>query len=87
MARTMGAAFVYGTATLQHPKTQLLLERAGYNLIGFTPDREAVETDVVKYVFEAVYAKVLISEDALLRPDPKNMTPRAKSPYNLLFPV
>jgi hypothetical protein len=30
---------------------------------------------VVKRVYEAVYAKVLVPDDELLRPDPKNLWP------------
>jgi hypothetical protein len=41
---------------------------------------------VIKRVFEAVYAKVLVSEEELLRPDPKNLSPKAKALFDLLFP-
>lgn len=88
LARAMGAGFVYGMATLKIPNMQLALERAGYQLLGFVPgyDREEVAPGVVKRVFEAVYAKVLVSEEELLRPDPKNLSPKARALFELMFP-
>ena len=41
---------------------------------------------VVKRVYEAVYAKVLVPDEDLLRPDPKNLTPKVKALFELLFP-
>ena len=89
VGRAMGAGFVYGMATLKIPNMQLALERAGYQLLGFTPgyDREVVAPGVVKRVYEAVYAKVLVPDDDLLRPDPRNLTPKAKALFEMLFPV
>jgi GNAT superfamily N-acetyltransferase len=88
LARAMGAGFVYGMATLKIPNMQLALERAGYQLLGFVPgyDREEVAPGVVKRVFEAVYAKVLVPEEELLRPDPKNLSPKARALFELMFP-
>lgn len=88
LARAMGAGFVYGLATLKIPNMQLALERAGYQLLGFAPgyDREMVAPGVVKRVYEAFYAKVLVPDDELLRPDPRNLSPRAKALFDVLFP-
>jgi hypothetical protein len=88
IGRAMGAGFVYGITTLKIPNMQLAFERAGYQLIGFTPgyDREIVAPSVVKRVYEAVYCKVLVPDEDLLRPDPKNLTPKAKALFELLFP-
>jgi hypothetical protein len=81
--RRMGAAFIfiYALITLKHPYMQQGLEQAGYRLLGFFPgyDRELVAPGVVKRVYQAVYAKLLAPENKVLRPDPKNMTPRTKS--------
>ena len=84
----MGAAFIYALVTLKHPHMQQGLERAGYRLLGFFPgyDRELVAPGMVKRVYQAVYAKLLAPENKVLRPDPKNMTPRTKRLYELLFP-
>ena len=88
LARAMGAGFIYGLATLKIPNMQLALERAGYQLLGFAPgyDREMVAPGVVKRVYEAFYAKVLVPDEELLRPDPKNLSPRAKALFDVLFP-
>lgn len=89
MGRAMGAEFMYVMATLKIPNMQLALERAGYQLLGFTPgyDREMVAQGVVKRVYEAVFAKVLVPDHGLLRPDPKNLTPKTKALFDLLFPA
>jgi hypothetical protein len=88
VGRSMGAGFVYGITTLKIPHMQLAFERAGFQIIGFTPgyDREIVAPGVVKRVYEAVYAKVLVPDEDLLRPDPKNLTPKVKALFELLFP-
>jgi hypothetical protein len=87
IGRAMGAAFMYALATLKNPYAQQGLERAGYRLLGFFPgrDREEVSPGVVKRVYQAVYAKLLVPPDQVHWPDPKNMTPRARSVYQLLF--
>jgi hypothetical protein len=89
LGRSMGAGFIYGMATLKIPNMQLALERAGYQLLGFTPgyDREVVAPGIVKRVYEAVYAKVLVTDEELLRPDPKNLSPKAKALFDVLFPA
>lgn len=84
----MGAGFVYKLATLKVPSMLLALERSGYQLLGFVPgyDREVVAPGLVKRVFEAVHAKVLVSDEELLRPDPKNFSPKAKALFDVVFP-
>lgn len=86
--RAMGAEFFFGLATLKIPHMQRALESAGWQLIGFTSgyDREEVAPGVVKRVFEGVYTKVLVPEEELLRPDPNNLTPRARALFEVLFP-
>lgn len=88
LGRHCGAEFMYVMATLKVPHMAVALERAGYVLLGFLPgyDREVVAGGAVKRVFEAVYAKVLVPESALLRPDPANMTPRARALFERMFP-
>lgn len=87
LGRFMGAAFLYALATLKTPYVQRALEGAGYRLLGFFPgyDREEVAPGVVKRVYQAVYAKLLASENEVLRPDLGNLTPRARALYGLLF--
>ena len=87
LGRTMGAAFLYAMATLKTPYAQRALERAGYRLLGFFPgyDREEVAPGVVKRVYQAVYAKLLVPDDEVHYPDPKNLTPKASALFELLF--
>ncbi len=84
----MGAQFQYALATLTTPNLQRALEHGGYRLLGFFPGygREEVAPGVVKRVYEAVYAKLLVPETEVLRPDPKNMTPKTTALFELLFP-
>jgi hypothetical protein len=88
VSRACGAEFIYTMATLKVSHMQVALERAGYRLIGFVPgyDREVDKDGVVKRVFEGVYAKVLVPEAAMLRPDPSNLTPGARKLFELMFP-
>ena len=61
---------------------------AAHRLPGFVPgyDRELVAPGVVKRVYEAAYAKVLVPEDEFLRRDPDILSPKARAPWELLFP-
>jgi hypothetical protein len=88
VGRAMGAEFFFGLATLKIPHMQHALEGVGWQLIGFTSgyDQEQVAPGVVKRVFEAVYCKVLVPEEELARPDPKNLTPRARALFDAIFP-
>jgi hypothetical protein len=67
---------------------QHALESAGFQLIGFTSgyDCEEVAPGDVRRVFEGVYCKVLVPDDELVRPDPANLTPRARALFDELFP-
>lgn len=87
--RAMGAEFFFGLATLKIPHMQHALESVGWQLVGFTSgyDQEQVAPGVVKRVFEAVYCKVLVPEEQLARPDPANLTPRARALFDALFPA
>ena len=40
---------------------------------------------MVKRVYQAVYAKLLVPADEVLLPDPKNMTPKTSALFELLF--
>ena len=88
VGRAMGAEFLFGAATMKIAHMQRALETAGWQLIGFTSgyDRKVVSPGVIKRVFEAVYTKVLVPEEDLIRPDPNNLTPRARALFDVLFP-
>lgn len=76
-------------ATLHHPVVQRMYEAEAFTLIGFTPgfDRDEVSPGVIKRVFEAVYAKVLVPDEQLLWPNLDNLTPRARELFTALFKV
>ena len=84
----MGAGFIYGLATPKLPHIQLALEHAGYQLPGFAAgyDREMAAPGVVKRVSEAFDARDLVPDEDLLRPDPRNLSPKAKALIDVIFP-
>jgi hypothetical protein len=67
LGRSVGAELLLSYATLKHPFSQLLLERLGYRLVGIVPghDRDQIRPGVVKRVYEALYAKLLVDEDSI----------------------
>ena len=88
IGRDVGMEMIYGMATLKIPQVQRAFETLGWQLIGITPgyDREMVAPGVVKRVYEAVYAKVLVAENGLLRPRARNLTQRTRAFFRMLFP-
>jgi hypothetical protein len=88
IGRALGMEFAYGMATLKIPHVQRIFEAFHWDLIGITPgyDREVVAPGVVKRVYEAVYAKVLVGDANLLRPQAKNLTARTREFFRTLFP-
>jgi GNAT superfamily N-acetyltransferase len=87
IGHSMGAAFLYSMVGLSGPHAQRALETAGYRLLGFFPgyDREEISPGVVKRVYQAVYAKLLVPAQEVHYPDPKNMTPKTRVLFELLF--
>ena len=88
IGRRLGMGLAYGMATLKAPHAQRAFERAGWRLVGMTPgyDRELVAPGVVKRVYEAVYAKVLVADADLLHPERRNMTPDTRDFFERVFP-
>lgn len=88
IGRAIGMEMIYGMATLKVPHVQRVFESFGWQLIGITPgyDQEMVAPGVVKRVYEAVYAKVLVGETKLLRPSARNLTEKTRAFFRLLFP-
>ncbi|EEA04583.1 conserved hypothetical protein [Burkholderia sp. H160] len=88
IGQRIGMGMIYGMATLKIPNVQLAFEALGWRLIGIAPgyDREMVAPGVVKRVYEAVYAKVLVAEGELLRPQKRNLTPGTTNIFRQLFP-
>ena len=87
VGRRMSMGLAYGMATMKAPYAQRAFERAGWQLIGITPgyDREMVAPGLVKRVYEALYAKVLVADAGLLRPQRQNLTPRAQALFDWVF--
>ena len=87
MGSAMGMGMVYGLATLKVPNMQVSFERAGWQLIGIIPgfDRELIGPGQVKRVFEAIYVKVLVTEDEFLPPSVAGMTPMTNALFNFLY--
>ncbi|RTL27148.1 MAG: hypothetical protein EKK47_19710 [Burkholderiales bacterium] len=83
VARLVGLEFIYAMATLRHTGAQRWFEFMGYRLVGFAPgyDREEISPGVVKRVIEAIYAKSLVPEEALLSPSTDEMTPTVRKAY------
>ena len=40
-----------------------------------------------KRVYEAFYAQVLVPDEDLLRPDPRNLSPKATALVDVIFPA
>ena len=87
LGRAMGAELAYYFATLKSPHQQVLAERARYRLVGIVPgfDRDMVRPGEVKRVYEAIYAKVLVDEEALLIPSPSALTLQTQALWQTLF--
>ena len=67
---------------------QVGFEKAGWQLIGIIPgfDRELIKQDEVKRVFEAIYVKVLVTEQDFLRPNSEGMTTATSALFKHLYP-
>ena len=87
MGRAMGMEVIYALAEFTIPNMQMVLERAGFQIIGIVPasDRLMVAPGVIKRVYEAIYVKVLAADAEILRPQAESMTPRTKALYDFLF--
>jgi len=87
VGRRLEMGIARGEATLKAPHVQRAFEGAGWQLIGITPgyDREMVEPGVVKRVYEAAYAKVLVGAGGLLHPQRQNLTARTQAMFDQVF--
>lgn len=84
--RQMSAEVVLSYATLKHPWSQALLEKAGYQLVGLVPahDRDMVEPGIVKRVWEALYVKILVGKEEMLEPSPEALRPNTDRLFRLI---
>jgi hypothetical protein len=65
----------------------VIAERMRYRLVGIVPavDRAMIRPGEVKRVYEVLYAKVLVGDDAISMPREDAMTARTKALWSALF--
>ena len=87
IGRAIGAELAYYYATLKTPHQQVLAERMRYTLVGIVPaiDRDMIQPGETKRVHEAIYAKVLVGNDAIVIPPDDALTFRTKAVWAALF--
>jgi hypothetical protein len=87
IGRALGDELAFYFATLKTLHQQVLAERMRYQLVGIVPafDRSMIRAGEVKRVYEAMYAKVLVSEEAIAPPPDEALTVRTKLVWQALF--
>ncbi len=85
--RSIGAEVAYYIATLKSSRPQRNAERHGFKLVGIIPafDEDAIAPGVEKRVYEAIYAKVLVSPERVHLPAWADMTESTRSLWTHLF--
>jgi hypothetical protein len=83
----MGFGLVYYYVTLRIPQAQAVAEAAGYGLVGILPasDRVMVAPGIIKHMHEAIYTKVLATDDNILGVQAEYLTPQTKTLFEFLF--
>jgi N-acetylglutamate synthase-like GNAT family acetyltransferase len=86
MCRAMGVELMLASATLHHPFSQRFLESSGMQLVGVLPayDRDMIAPGVVKRVWEALYAKILVDPSEVLAPDVDQMSSKVRRLFEVL---
>lgn len=87
MGRGSGAELAYYFTTLKIPHEQIISENLGYRLVGILPasDRQQVRAGKILRVPEAIYAKVLVGDEALFHPPEGALTPATKKFWDFIF--
>jgi len=87
IGRALGAELAYYFATLKTRHQQVIAERRGFQLVGIVPgyDRDVIAEGVTKRVYEALYAKLLVSQDELYTPPLESFTKRTRAVWSALF--
>jgi hypothetical protein len=87
LGRAIGAELAYYYATLKTRHQQVIAERREFQLVGIVPghDRDAIATSEVKRVYEALYAKLLVSSDEVFVPSRSALTARTREVWAALF--
>jgi hypothetical protein len=87
IGRAVGAELAYYYAPLRTKHQQVLAERMRFRLVGIAPafDLAVVGKGEVKRVYEAMYAKVLVDDDAVQLPELTSLTPRTLAVWKALY--
>jgi hypothetical protein len=87
IGRSIGAEVALYYSTLKAARGQLNAERRGFQLVGIVPafDMDAIAPGTVKRVYEALYAKVLISPERIHLPDWNALIPSTRALFTHLF--
>jgi RimJ/RimL family protein N-acetyltransferase len=87
VGRGVGAELLLSYVTLRHSISQRVMEACGWSPVGIVPgyDRDQIEPGRVLRVYEALYAKCLVTSEKLLPPDREQMSPRVRALYDHLF--
>ncbi|NBD11684.1 hypothetical protein FOF48_29340 [Corallococcus sp. Z5C101001] len=87
VGRSIGAEVALYYSTLKVAQAQLNAERRGFKLVGIVPafDMDAIAPGTVKRVYEAIYAKVLVSPERIHVPDWDALVPSTRALFTHLF--
>ncbi len=87
MGLAIGAELLMQVTTLKIPYSQMMVERAGYKLVGIIPahDRDMIKPGEIKRVYEAMYVKVLAKDDLIVMPSCESLTPQTRALMDYLF--
>lgn len=87
IGRALGANVTYGFVAVDNRAQCAALMRTGRLLCGILPnsDRSLIAPSQVRYVPRAIYARLLLSPEDLLWPDPKVLRPATAAMMKLLF--
>ena len=83
----IGAEMAFYYATLKSKHQQVIAQRTGYRLVGIVPgyDRDMIAPGTTMRVYEALYSKLLVSEDKVMVPDAKTLTADTRAVFDVLF--
>jgi hypothetical protein len=87
LARKMGAELLYHVVTLKSAHQQRVAEKYGYVLAGIIPahDRDLIAPGTIRRVYEALYIKVLVPDEAIALPPANALTERTRAAWLALF--
>ncbi len=87
VGRASGAELAYSFISLKTLAHQVGPPKMGFELVGIVPafDRDLVEPNKVRRVFEAIWAKVLVERQQLLVPDKSQLSDRMRLVWETLF--